>query len=469
MESERASEPTCTCPSGDGSLRWSCPVHPSRSAADVMYEMAVAELTAAASAGTTEHGDRAVTPGMYFGPQRATRLRAAIAHVQAMQAARTDVLVFDYKVVAENAVLAFSRVAAALGCSAGGGADAVLAAIAKLRTPAAPAGHVAIVCDFRRSTPFPEFIEAEIDGRSVSLQWRDRADGTHELLVPVTAAPASDEQYADAEALIAHLSELVDDGGHGGEPWPPAQAAIAGIRAWQAGTPAAPGIDPTDPWRGLYNPARMPKLDGVGDYVAAHPDLPEWPEDDERSIAPLIRAQGFEWDAVSGDYGTDYMSVDEFDTCAWLAAWKPEPPAGEGWRLVLVHDTEDGPVAVFVRPLALIDASSKGGSGSLRPALVDAAALRRALAEYPGRNTHQLQARKVCAGVLALAESYGAEARNSPKNGSDTARLDSGMIRLSHRDEFGEDGYILHTGVNLRAAIDAAMQYQADDAEVRNG
>ncbi|WP_313248888.1 hypothetical protein [Stenotrophomonas acidaminiphila] len=56
---------------------------------------------------------------------------------------------------------------------------------------------------------------------------------------------------------------------------------------------------------------------------------------------------------------------------------------------------------------------------------------------------------------------------DSPKDGSDTARLDSGMIRLSHRDEFGEDGYILHTGVNLRAAIDAAMQAQAGDAEVQ--
>jgi hypothetical protein len=31
-------------------------------------------------------------------------------------------------------------------------------------------------------------------------------------------------------------------------------------------------------------------------------------------------------------------------------------------------------------------------------------AFRQALHDYPGRNTHQLQARKVCAGVLALAE-----------------------------------------------------------------
>lgn len=32
------------------------------------------------------------------------------------------------------------------------------------------------------------------------------------------------------------------------------------------------------------------------------------------------------------------------------------------------------------------------------------AAFRQALADYPGRNTHQMQARKVCAGVVALAE-----------------------------------------------------------------
>lgn len=54
------------------------------------------------------------------------------------------------------------------------------------------------------------------------------------------AAPESDEQYADAEALIAHLDELMDDGGQGGEKWQPAQAAIAGILSWQTtGSPVA--------------------------------------------------------------------------------------------------------------------------------------------------------------------------------------------------------------------------------------
>lgn len=71
---------------------------------------------------------------------------------------------------------------------------------------------------------------------------------------------------------------------------------------------------------------------------------------------------------------------------------------------------------------------------------------------------------KACAEVLGQVTR---QMQDSPKDGSDTARLDSGMIRLSHRDEFGEDGYILHTGVNLRAAIDAAMKAQAGDAEVQ--
>lgn len=44
----------------------------------------------------------------------------------------------------------------------------------------------------------------------------------------------TDKQYADAEALIAHLDGLYDDDGQGCEKWGPAQAAIHGIRIWIA-------------------------------------------------------------------------------------------------------------------------------------------------------------------------------------------------------------------------------------------
>ena len=59
-----------------------------------------------------------------------------VAHIEAdpVAAAPAD----EFKGVAERAVLAFARVAQELGVDPAGGADAALAAIAKLRTPAAP-------------------------------------------------------------------------------------------------------------------------------------------------------------------------------------------------------------------------------------------------------------------------------------------------------------------------------------------
>lgn len=34
-----------------------------------------------------------------------------------------------------------------------------------------------------------------------------------------------------------------------------------------------------------------------------------------------------------------------------LGRWRPKPPVGEGWSLCGKHDTEDGPVALFLRKL----------------------------------------------------------------------------------------------------------------------
>lgn len=138
-----------------------------------------------------------------------------------------------------------------------------------------------------------------------------------------------------------------------------ALAAAEAMFAGAAPISTASRIDPADPWRGLYAPELMPKLDGVKVWHAAHPDLPEWPDEEERSIGPLIVAQGFAFAVVSGEYPDDDYAADEPDACAWLASWRPEPPAGDHWRLAMIHDTEDGPAAVFVRPLALIDAQER--------------------------------------------------------------------------------------------------------------
>lgn len=62
---------------------------------------------------------------------------------------------------------------------------ATVALLDGLASPAQPSGfgEVCIVCDWKDANPFPRFIEAEVDGRSVRFDWRDRTDGLKELVI----------------------------------------------------------------------------------------------------------------------------------------------------------------------------------------------------------------------------------------------------------------------------------------------
>ena len=93
----------------------------------------------------------------------------------------------------------------------------------------------------------------------------------------------------------------------------------------------------------LYDPARIVRDPESGMFF--HPDLPV--RADELDCTPEIHAQGFELHTVFGDF--DWHP----ETGYWAAmrAWEPEAPAGEGWLLAGIADSEDGPVAWFVRPL----------------------------------------------------------------------------------------------------------------------
>ncbi|NJC38181.1 hypothetical protein GGR60_002735 [Xanthomonas arboricola] len=108
-------------------------------------------------------------------------------------------------------------------------------------------------------------------------------------------------------------------------------------------------IDVTDPWRGLYRADRL-RANGDGDLY--HPDLPSWPDDREDALDKLVRAQGFDFQIVAGDFSEE--AVEDGDELHWqeMRAWNPTAPEGD-WRLAWKGDTEDGPYAWFVRPLAL--------------------------------------------------------------------------------------------------------------------
>ncbi len=83
-----------------------------------------------------------------------------------------------------------------------------------------------------------------------------------------------------------------------------------------------------------------------------HPDIPRWPDDREDALDQLVHAQGFDFHIVVGDFTE--AALEDGDKLYWqeMRAWNPEAPEG-GWRLAWKGDTEDGPYAWFVRPLAL--------------------------------------------------------------------------------------------------------------------
>ncbi len=97
-----------------------------------------------------------------------------------------------------------------------------------------------------------------------------------------------------------------------------------------------------------------PQRDACGWWT--HPDFPEPADGNEYFVPGELEAwleyQGVEWSDRLMDTEVEPGSP---EALAWenldcnCAAWSPQPPEGEGWFLVSIHDTEDGPCAVWLR------------------------------------------------------------------------------------------------------------------------
>lgn len=113
----------------------------------------------------------------------------------------------------------------------------------------------------------------------------------------------------------------------------------------------------------LLAPEAMPPRDAEG--WATHPDLdqllrdptcPDGSVDEELYLDPdKVKAAGYTFATVALDAqaNDDDLAYQEYFTFGQgCRLWEPDPPAGEGWRLVAVYDTDDGPAALYVQPLA---------------------------------------------------------------------------------------------------------------------
>lgn len=58
-----------------------------------------------------------------------------------------------------------------------------------------------------------------------------------------------------------------------------------------------------------------------------------------------MKDNGLEWEVEYRDEEALDPDVDGYD----LSTWQPEAPAGEGWFVGSIHDTDDGAVCIWLR------------------------------------------------------------------------------------------------------------------------
>ena len=71
-----------------------------------------------------------------------------------------------------------------------------------------------------------------------------------------------------------------------------------------------------------------------------HPDMPLFYEGDETNYKAWLDAQGLSMQMV-------WMEADGAPSV--VTDWQPTSPDGDGWFVLAIFDTEDGPVAHFAR------------------------------------------------------------------------------------------------------------------------
>lgn len=101
-------------------------------------------------------------------------------------------------------------------------------------------------------------------------------------------------------------------------------------------------------------------LEGLFDALLSPPPVvrdeagywtnPALPTTDESiRMRPLAEALGLELTWVDAEDQVDEATMESFSATGAICAWTPTPPAGEGWVPLSIHDTDDGPVAMYVR------------------------------------------------------------------------------------------------------------------------
>lgn len=118
----------------------------------------------------------------------------------------------------------------------------------------------------------------------------------------------------------------------------------AGVKAAQ-GVPVPAVLD--DRWKARMLDGRALVRDGMG--FGDHPELPVL--DEGMKPKQLFAALGIELKHTMAEDDLEMDVQEAMCEAGNWSGWKPQPPAGNGWQLVSIFDTEDGQAAWWMREL----------------------------------------------------------------------------------------------------------------------
>ncbi len=99
----------------------------------------------------------------------------------------------------------------------------------------------------------------------------------------------------------------------------------------------------------------------------SHPALPL--TDEDVSARKFLSAFGIEsaFVGMEDDCNDEALleSVGDGGSCA---AWSPSTPSGDGWLLLAIYDTEEGPHALFARPAQAVEPTKRRRTAEAEPA-----------------------------------------------------------------------------------------------------
>lgn len=162
---------------------------------------------------------------------------------------------------------------------------------------------------------------------------------------PTTLAGTTIEQYARMfDAACEALGQVSDCLGINSDINPGAEPIVAAIEQLRAGK-THPVLD--DRWKARMLDGRAIERDEMG--LGDHPELPML--DEGMMPRSFFAALGLELAHTSAEDQLDWDVLGAMSEAVNWTDWLPTPPQGDGWKLVSIFDTEDGPVAWWLREL----------------------------------------------------------------------------------------------------------------------